>query len=401
VNGEIDPRTLLADLEGRREEFIGLLRRMTMLESPSNAPAAHDALVGLLAAEFETLGFRVWLLSGGSGGHHLWARPERRAAGRPLQLLLGHLDTVWPVGTLAEMPFVVAGDTVRGPGVFDMKGGLAMMLLALGALHRLGVEPALTPVVFINSDEEIGSRGSRRHIVRLARRVRRSWVLEPSLGPAGSLKTARKGVARFTVTVHGRAAHAGLDPEAGASAILELSHVIRSLFALNDPDRGVTVNVGTVDGGLGPNVVAPRSRAVVDVRVPTSADASLIEEAIRALRAATPGTRLEFHGGFGRPPMERTPRNRALWRLARQAAGRLGFELDEALAGGGSDGSTTSLHTATLDGLGPVGAGAHAPDECLFLGATLQRTALLALLLAAPDQHPVDARASGIATMEA
>jgi glutamate carboxypeptidase len=222
--------------------------------------------------------------------------------------------------------------------------------------------------------------------------VRRTWVLEPSLGSSGSLKTARKGVARFTVRIYGRAAHAGLEPEAGASAILELSHVIRSLFALNDVERGVTVNVGTVDGGLRPNVVAPESRAVADVRVCTDEDARRIERAIRGLEPATAGTRLEIHGGFGRPPMERTPRNRGLWRLAQDAASRLDLELEEGLAGGGSDGSTTSLYTATLDGLGAVGAGAHAPDECLFIGPTLRRTALLALLLAAPDLPETEQR---------
>jgi glutamate carboxypeptidase len=381
----LDARALLDDLIGRREELIELLRRMVVAESPSLAPDTHDGTARVLQAELEGLGFRVRRLPGRTSGGQVWARPARRERGRPLQLLLGHLDTVWPVGTLAEMPFEVDGDTVRGPGVFDMKGGLAMMLLALGALRRHGVELPLTPVVFVNSDEEIGSHESRAHILRLARRVRRTWVLEPSLGPSGSLKTARKGVARFTVRVYGRAAHAGLEPEAGASAILELSHVIRSLFALNDAERGVTVNVGTVDGGLRPNVVAPESRAVADVRVCTDEDARRIERAIRGLEPATPGTRLEVHGGFGRPPMERTPRNRGLWRLAQDAARRLDVELEECLAGGGSDGSTTSLYTATLDGLGAVGAGAHAPDECLFIGPTLQRTALLALLLAAPD----------------
>jgi glutamate carboxypeptidase len=388
-----EPHALLEDLLGRREEMIDLLRRMTLAESPSLAPETHDGAARVLEAELAALGFRVRRLRGRASGGQVWARPGRRVRGRPMQLLLGHLDTVWPVGTLAEMPFAVDGDTVRGPGVFDMKGGLAMMLLALGALRRHGVDPPLTPLVFVNSDEEIGSHESRRHILRLARRVRRAWVLEPSLGPDGSLKTARKGVGRFTIRVFGRAAHAGLDPEAGASAILELSHVIRSLFALNDPVRGVTVNVGTVDGGLRPNVVAPESRAVADVRVCTEADARQIEHAIRGLAAVTPGTRLEISGGFGRPPMERTPRNRALWHLASASAAHLGLELEEGLAGGGSDGSTTSLHTATLDGLGAVGAGAHATDECLFLGATLQRTALLALLLAAPDLSPAAAAA--------
>lgn len=381
----LDPQRLLDDLIGRREQLIELLRRLTLAESPSMAPATHDAAALVLAAEFEAIAYRVRRLPGRASGGQLWARPASRTRGRPLQLLLGHLDTVWPVGTLADMPFTVDGDTVYGPGVFDMKGGLVMILLALDALRRQGVELPLTPVVFVNSDEEVGSHESRGQIRRIARRARRTWVLEPSLGPAGRLKTARKGVGRFTVRVFGRAAHAGLEPEAGASAILELSHVIRSLFELNDPDRGVTVNVGTVDGGLRPNVVAPESRAVADVRVCSEADAARIEQAIRGLCAATPGTRLEISGGFGRPPMERTPRNRALWRLAQRAARQLGLELEEGLAGGGSDGSTTSLYTGTLDGLGPVGAGAHAPDERLFIGPTLQRTALLALLLASPD----------------
>jgi glutamate carboxypeptidase len=351
----------------------------------------------MLETELRALGFRVRRLQGRTGSGQVWARPATRVRGRPLQLLLGHLDTVWPVGTLSHMPFKVDGDIIHGPGVFDMKGGLAMLLLALEALERHGVELPLTPVVFINSDEEIGSHESRERIRRLARRVRRSWVLEPSLGPEGQLKTARKGVARFTVRVFGRAAHAGLDPGAGASAILELSHVIRDLFELNDPEHGVTVNVGTVDGGLRPNVVAPESRAVADVRVRTEADARRIEQAIRALRPVTPGTRLEVHGGFGRPPMERTPRNRALWRLARDAAEQLGFNLEEGFAGGGSDGSTTSLYTATLDGLGAVGAGAHAPDECLFITPTLERAALLAMLLAAPDLAPPESASAEMA----
>ena len=395
-----DPRALLDDLIGRREELIELLRRLVTAESPSLAPETHDGAARVLEAELAAIGFKTRRVRRRTGGGQVWARPAARVRGQPMQLLLGHLDTVWPVGTLAEMPFEVVGDTVRGPGVFDMKGGLAMLLLALGALRRHGVEPPLTPVVFVNSDEEIGSHASRGHIVRLARRVRRTWVLEPSLGPSGRLKTARKGVARFTIRVFGRAAHAGLEPEAGASAILELSHVIRDLFALNDPRRGVTVNVGTVDGGLRPNVIAPESRAVADVRVVNEADARGIESAIRNLVAATPGTRLEITGGFGRPPLERTPRNRQLWRLARSFAGQLDIELEEGLAGGGSDGSTTSLHTATLDGLGPVGAGAHAPDECLFVGPTLQRTALLALLLAAPDLAELEPSAIA-ATLEA
>jgi glutamate carboxypeptidase len=214
--------------------------------------------------------------------------------------------------------------------------------------------------------------------------MNRVFVLEPSLGAAGRLKTARKGIARFTVTVRGEAAHAGLDPGAGASAILELSHVIQTLFALNDFDRGITVNVGTIDGGLRPNVVAPESQAVVDVRVKTKADGDRVEQAILGLEPAIEGTSLVIEGGFGRPAMERTPQNRQLWRLAQTLGDELGLQLEEGLAGGGSDGNFTSLYTATLDGLGAVGDGAHARHEHLRLGRTIEHAALLTLLLMAP-----------------
>jgi glutamate carboxypeptidase len=277
----------------------------------------------------------------------------------------------------------VEGDLVRGPGVYDMKGGIAQALLALEALQHFGVEPAVTPVMFFNSDEEIGSADSSRHIVSLASRMDRVFVLEPSLGPRGRLKTARKGIGRFTVTVEGEAAHAGLDPGAGASAILELSHVIQAFFALNDLERGITVNVGTIDGGLRPNVVAPHSQAVADVRVASARDAIELESAIMGMAPVTAGTRLVIEGGFGRPAMEKTPANRHLWRLAYRLGEGLGIELEEGMAGGGSDGNTTSLYTATLDGLGAVGDGAHANHEHLRLGRTLERTALLVCLLMA------------------
>ena len=384
MNRRPDPAAVLGFVRERRDAFTGLLRRMVEAESPSAAPERQRAALDVLAGALAGLGFRVRVLAGRNSGGQLYARPVRRTRGGGSQLLLGHADTVWPVGALADMPFEIDGDVVRGPGVYDMKGGLAMMVVALEALAHFGLHAPLAPLVLVNTDEETGSWDSRAPVRRLARVARRAWVLEPSLGPAGRLKTARKGVARFTVDVLGRAAHAGLDPGAGASAILELSRVVQRLFSMNDPDRGITVNVGTIDGGLGPNVVAPRARAVVDVRAPTAVDAGRIEAALRALEAETPGTRLSVEGGFGRPPLERTPRNRALWRLARNLAAELGIPLEEGVAGGGSDGSFTSLWTATLDGLGPVGDGAHAPHECLHLGATLERTALLALLLAAP-----------------
>ena len=377
-------RDILAWLRSRSDEAVEVLQRLAEAESPSDAPETQLQVREIIAGELESLRFAVHRVPGRRSGGMLHARPRERDATAPAQLILGHYDTVWPVGTLVEMPFTRDGDRISGPGVYDMKGGVVQALLALQALQHFGIEATVTPHVFLNSDEEIGSRESRRYIEKLAPAMDRVFVLEPSLGPAGQLKTARKGIGRFTVTVHGEAAHAGLDPGAGASAILELSHVIQQLFALNDLERGVTVNVGTIDGGLRPNVVAPKSTAVIDVRVPTEQDAERIEAEICKLQPATPGTRIEVDGLFGRPAMEHTPANRSLWRLACRVGSELGLTLEEATAGGGSDGNFTSRHTATLDGLGAVGAGAHARHEHLLLGPTIERAALLALLLAAP-----------------
>jgi glutamate carboxypeptidase len=312
---------------------------------------------------------------------------RRRVRQQSAQLLLGHCDTVWPLGTLQEMPLQMEEGVMRGPGVYDMKAGLVQMLYALQALHTLHLEPSVTPLVFINSDEEIGSSESTPHIRRLARLVERAFVCEPSLGLEGKLKTARKGVGRFTVVVKGKAAHAGLNPESGASAILELSYVIQKLFALNDPNKGITVNVGVIDGGLRPNVVAPESRAMVDVRVPTRNDARWIEESILSLQPVSPEITLEISGGMRRPPMEPTSRNQALWDMAKHLGRELNLDLAAAAVGGASDGNTTSLYTATLDGLGAVGDGAHARHEFIYCDKMVERGALLALLLMAPSMR--------------
>lgn len=378
---------VLGHLQGKQAELVRLLRCMTEAESPSDVPGAQLEIRDIIAGEFERLNFHVHRIPGHTSGGMLHARPAKRPANRPSQLMLGHYDTVWPLGTLADMPFEHEDDVVRGPGVYDMKGGIAQALLAIETLQHFGIEPPVTPHVFLNSDEEIGSRESKRYIESLAPHMDRVFVLEPSLGPAGRLKTARKGIARFTVTVTGEAAHAGLDPGAGASAILELSHVIQTLFALNDFDNGVTVNVGTIDGGLRPNVVAPSSQAVVDVRVASQQDAIRVETTILGLKPATRGTSLKIEGGFGRPAMERTPANRQLWRMACRLGDELGLHLEEGLAGGGSDGNFTSLYTATLDGMGAVGDGAHARHEHLRLGRTIEHAALLALLLMAPPMN--------------
>jgi glutamate carboxypeptidase len=364
--------------------MVAFIERLVRAESPSSDPASQVPVREILRTELETLGYRTVALRGRRSGGHLYARPASRRRGAPIQLVIGHYDTVWPVGTLESMPFEYDGRELRGPGVFDMKGGLAQLVFAIDTIAALGLEPAVAPCLFLNSDEEIGSRESTRYIRALARRANRALVLEPSLGPSGALKTTRKGVGRYTVRVKGKAAHAGLDPERGVSAILELSHLIQQLFALNDPARGVTVNVGTIDGGLRPNVIAPDSRAVIDVRVASHADAERIDGAIKGLVPSLPGIELDIEGAIGRPALEPTPRNRAFWQLAASLGNELGLDLTEAMAGGGSDGNTTSLYTATLDGLGPVGDGAHAQHEHLDIERTIERTALLALLLLAP-----------------
>ncbi len=376
---------ILSQLNTRRDEMVDLLRRCASLESPSRVPESQEPVIQLLSTKLADLGFRCLRIAGHQTGGQLLAVPrdyQRRSA---KQLLLGHCDTVWPQGTLEKMPVVSRDGCLHGPGVYDMKGGLVQAIYAIQALRELRLFPQVAPIFFINSDEEIGSPESAANIIRLSRIVDRTFVMEPSLGIEGRLKTARKGVGRFVIKIRGRAAHAGLDPEKGISAILELSHVVQALFALNDPASGTTVNVGTIDGGMRANVIAPESRAEVDVRVRTKEDADRIEKAIYALAPTVPGTELEVSGHIGRPPLEPTARNRTLWHQACDAARLLDITIDEGAAGGGSDGNWTSLYTATLDGLGAVGDGAHAVTEHVVEEKMPQRAALLAcLLLRAP-----------------
>jgi glutamate carboxypeptidase len=379
--------TLLAHLRARQGEMVDLLSRLARLESPTLVPASQGPVFDLLAEALGQVGYRVRRLPGRTSGGQLLALPAGRRRGRGAQLLIGHADTVWEEGTVAQMPVALADGRRAGPGVYDMKGGLVQGIFALGALRELGLDPPATPVFFINSDEELGSEDSLRAIERLARRMRRVFVLEPSLGPEGRLKTARKGMGRFAVTVHGRASHAGLAPEEGASAIVEMAHVILRLQALNDLARGTTVNVGRVEGGVQRNIIAPEARAEVDVRVLTGANGEAVKQAFLGLQPVTPGTRIEVAGTVDRPPLERTPRNQALFRRAVEVARELGIDLAEATAGGGSDGNLTSLHTATLDGLGAVGGGAHAVHEFVVVDRLPERAALLALLLLAPVEE--------------
>jgi glutamate carboxypeptidase len=379
-----DINHLLSFLQDLRPGMVGLLQRLALAESPSTDPPAVAPVLSLLAAELEQCGLTVRRLGGRLSGGMLYSRAPKRNRTLPLQLLVGHCDTVWPVGTLRQMPVRVEGEAIYGPGVLDMKGGLVQMLYALRAVKELGLRPPAASVVVINSDEEIGSPDSTPLIRRLARQAARAYILEPAFGRSGKLKTARKASGSFTVTVKGHAAHAGVNPEEGASAILEMSHQVQRLFALNDAARGVTVNVGTIDGGLRSNVVAAEVRATVDVRVRTAADAAAIEAAVRGLRPVNPRTTIQVEGHITQPPMPPSSRNQALWRLAQELGRRLGLELEQAEVGGASDGNTTSQYTATLDGLGAVGEGAHADHEQALIPQLVVRCALLVLLLLAP-----------------
>jgi glutamate carboxypeptidase len=391
VTGAELATALLAGARARREAMVAHLTMLAEMESPSADPGAQQPLLDHVQSELAARGMRVARRAGTRTGGYLVGAPGRDTSW-PFGLLLGHVDTVWPRGTLADRPVVLDGSVLHGPGTYDMKAGVVQALTALDLVAELGQTPSVAPVVLLNSDEEIGSRESTPAIRALSEHADRVFVLEPSLGRDGALKTARKGLGRYTITVHGKAAHAGLDPTAGASAILELSAVIQALFALNDHDRGVTVNVGMVSGGIQPNVIAPQSSAVIDVRVLTAADAETLDEQIRSLTTTTPGTSLTVEGGMGRPPLERTPRNAALFEHALHVADDMGLSLPEATAGGGSDGNTASQFAPTLDGLGAVGDGAHADHEQVHVPGWVDRTALLAaLLLLPPLRHAPDA----------
>ena len=364
--------------EARLDWLLDTTAALARLESPTTDKAAADRCGRELARRLRTLGGAVDVVPSRTAGDHLRA-VFGEGAGQVL--LLGHFDTVWPVGQLERMPLRRDGNRLYGPGVFDMKAGIAVGMLAVSALAELDCRLRRRVAMLWTADEERGSESSRALVEDEARRSDAVLVLEPAL-PGGGVKTGRKGAGEFELLVRGVAAHAGLEPEKGASAISELAAQIAALDALNDPDRGVTVNVGVAEGGSRPNVVAERARAVVDVRVATAGDAERIQAAVGALRPRRRGTSLTVRGGFSRPPLERTDAVARLYGLAREVARQLGGELGEGAVGGGSDGNLTAAAGApTLDGLGAEGGGAHALHEHVEVDRLPRRAALVAGLI--------------------
>jgi glutamate carboxypeptidase len=368
---------LLAFCESQSGSLRETIEALVRLESPSDDKGAVDRCGGELANRLSDLDAHVQRVRQPISGDHL--RAEWHSAKEQPVLLLGHFDTVWPVGTLQRMPLEEREGRLHGPGIFDMKGGIAVSMLAMRALREFHIQPRV--VMLWTADEEVGSRTSRSLIEEVARQSRAVLVLEPCL-PDGAAKTSRKGVGEFELVVHGVSAHAGLDPAKGASAIHELARQILALEALQDVDRGITVNVGIVAGGTRPNVIAERASARIDVRVQTTADAARLESALRGLQPAGERLRLEISGGVERPPFERSEPVIRLYQQARRVAAALGRDLGEGTAGGGSDGNFTgALGVPTLDGLGPQGDGAHAAHEHVVIADLSWRAAFLAALV--------------------
>ena len=374
-------KEIITYLKDNHKPMLALLKEMVAIESPSNNKKALKNVIRFLRKELEQLGFYTLHVSGKNTGGYLYARPLIRKKNTPLQLLIGHCDTVWELQSIKDMPVVQRNGKLSGPGVFDMKAGIIQILFSLRAIKALQLDLAVTPIILINTDEEIGSHESTPIIKRLSKLVHRAFVLEPPLGLEGRLKTARKGVGRFTITVKGKAAHAGLDPEKGVNAIVELSHQVQRLYAMNDFDKGITVNVGLIEGGYASNVIAAESKATIDVRVYNIEDGAYITDRIHQLKPILDNVELRIEGRIGRPPMTQTSRNKHLWENAEANGKLIGLNLEQATAGGGSDGNTTSLYTATLDGLGTPGDGAHATHEFIFSDKLIERTALLTLLM--------------------
>ncbi|MCS6951533.1 MAG: M20 family metallopeptidase [Bryobacteraceae bacterium] len=374
---------LLRWMREHQPDLIAWVEQLVRCESPSDAPEAVNRFVELVADSVADIA-RTRTFPGGRFGRHLQCEfqlPGNNKSGRILAL--GHSDTVYPLGTLERMPFRVARGRLWGPGVLDMKTGIALFVFAMRALRELEVPVRRRVVLQLNSDEEVGSESSRPLTEREARRSDAVLVLEPATGLEGKLKTARKGVGSYTIVVRGRAAHAGVDFEKGANAIVELARQLDRVAGFTNPRRGVTVSPGRIAGGTRVNVIPEEARAEVDVRVLRLRDAAALERRFAALKPVDARCSLRVTGGLNRPPMERTAAVVRLFRTAQNLGRELGLELEESTSGGGSDGNfTAALGVPTLDGLGAVGEGAHSAAESVLLSCLAPRAALLAKLVA-------------------
>jgi len=364
--------------------MLAMLRQFVEAESPSLEKAAADRCCGLIAAAWRRNDTRVERLAQKHRGDHLrisYGPGKTRPAGQ--LLVLGHYDTVYSSGTLRKMPFRISRGKAYGPGIFDMKAGIVQALFALHALQETNAELRKRLVFLWTSDEEIGSESSRKLLEAEARRSDAVFVLEPSFGPRGLLKTARKGVGTAELTVHGRASHAGLAPQEGINAIHELAQQLARIEKWNDIRRGVTINAGVIEGGSRSNVIPERARAALDLRALRVSDMRSLERRLHSLRAIHRGACLEITGGFDRPPLE-AKMSANLFARAKSLATQMGLSVGECTVGGGSDGNfTAAMGVPTLDGLGAVGDGAHSANEHILLHTMPARAALLASLLAA------------------
>ncbi|MGB8523601.1 MAG: M20 family metallopeptidase [Candidatus Acidiferrales bacterium] len=378
-------RRILSEIKKREKGMVRLLGDFVRCESPSHDKGEVDRFGVIVAREWRKRGAKVRILRNAALGNHVRAEIWLGGGRAPRQqlMVLGHMDTVYPAGTLAKMPFRVSGGRAWGPGTFDMKGGLVLALFAVDALKATGIKPNKRLVFLWTSDEEIGSESSRRAIEREARRSDAVLVLEPSFGNDGRLKTARKGVGGAEIVVTGRSAHAGVDPEKGVNAVHELALQIQRVMKLNDPRRGITVQATVIAGGTVSNVIPASARSELDIRYSRMADAATLQRQLRLLRPILKGARVEVRGERYRPPLERTAATRALFRQAQSLMRDMGLPLGEAATGGGSDGNlTAALGVPTLDGLGAVGDGPHSPRERVVIRALPERAALIAGLLA-------------------
>jgi glutamate carboxypeptidase len=364
-------------------QMIDTLRRFVIAESPSLEKVCADRCCGIIAAEWRKHGLEVDRIPQKNRGDHLRIlSPSNSSRSTGQLLVLGHYDTVYASGTLTKMPFRLAADKAYGPGTFDMKAGIVQALFAHRALHKLNLVPNKRIVFLWTSDEEIGSDSSRKLIETEARRSDAVFVLEPSFGPRGLIKTARKGVGEAEIIVHGRASHAGLAPEEGINAVHELCHQVLQIQKWNNPRRGTTVNADIIQGGTRTNVIADRARTVLDLRATSISEMRRVDHQLRSLKPHLRGARLEVHGGFNRAPLERKM-SAALFQRVQSLAAQMNLSLGECVVGGGSDGNlTAALGIPTLDGLGAVGDGAHSTHEHILTAAMPIRAALLAALLA-------------------